>query len=334
MAGLAGAVGQILGGALLAANIGGLTWRPLFLINVPIGIAAVVLGWRMVPESRAPKAARVDAWGALFLAGTIALLLLPLTLGRTAGWPLWTWLSLAAVIPAAVGFFVTQARQERRGGHPLLPPSLLRLTLARRALLAILLFASLIGGFMFTVAITLQVVHGFGPMAAGLAMGPCALTFLYVSLRVGRWVARHGVRVLVIGALTFAAGVVAFAAVAQYAGHLTVIEAALPLIVVGVGWAMVLVPAIGFVLAGLPADRAGLAGGVLSTAMQIGLALGASVVGSLLFAVGEASTMRYASLAALGGCLILALSTAIAYARLSPSARAGEPLGSAARSAV
>jgi EmrB/QacA subfamily drug resistance transporter len=316
MAGLAGAVGQILGGALLAANLGGLTWRPLFLINVPIGIAAVLLGRRFVPESQAPQAARLDGWGALLLAGTIALLLLPVTLGRTENWPLWTWLSLAAVIPAAAAFFVTQSRQERRGGNPLLPPSLLGLALARRALLAILLFASLIGGFLFSVAMTLQVVHGFGPMAGGLAMGPCALAFLYVSQRVGRWVTRYGARVMIGGALIFAAGIAAFAAVIEYAGRLNVITAAVPLVIVGVGWAMVLVPAIGYALAGLPADRAGLAGGVLSTAMQIGLALGASLVGSLLFAVAEASTTSYGSLAALGFCLLLALSTAFAYSRM------------------
>ncbi|NUO59469.1 MAG: MFS transporter [Hamadaea sp.] len=308
MAGLAGAVGQILGGALLAWDVAGLGWRPLFLINVPVGIAAVVLGRRFVPESRAPRATGIDVWGALLLAATIALLLLPVTLGRTEGWPLWTWLSLAAVVPAAVAFFWTQARQERRGGNPLLPPSLLSLRLARRALLAILLFATLIGGFLFTVAVTLQMGHGFGPMAAGLAMGPCAITFLYVSLRVGRWVSRYGVRVLIGGALIFGLGIVAFAAVIKYTDHLTVIEAAVPLVVVGVGWAMVLSPAIGFVLSGLPADRAGLAGGVLSTAMQLGLALGASLLGSLLFATSQ--------LVALGCCLILAVSTAIAYSRL------------------
>ncbi|MEV6968943.1 MFS transporter [Hamadaea sp. NPDC051192] len=310
MAGLAGAVGQILGGALLAWDVAGLSWRPLFLINVPVGIAAVVLGRRFVPETRAPRAARVDLWGALLLAATIALLLLPITLGRTEEWPLWTWLSLAAVVPAAVTFFWTQGRQERRGGNPLLPPSLLSLRLARRALLAILLFATLIGGFLFTVAVTLQMGHGFGPMAAGLAMGPCAITFLWISLRVGRWVSRYGVRVLITGALVFGLGIVAFAAVVQYADHLNVVVAAIPLVVVGVGWAMVLSPAIGFVLSGLPADRAGLAGGVLSTAMQMGLALGASLLGSVLFATS--------SLVALGCCLVLAVSTAIAYARLSP----------------
>jgi MFS family permease len=323
VAGMAGAAGQLLGGALLAADFGGLSWRPLFLINVPVGIVAIVLGRRMIPETRAVRAPRLDVWGAITLAFTIALLLLPLTLGRTEGWPLWTWLSLGAVIPAAVGFFWTQARQERSGGNPLLPPSLLRLQLARRALLAILLFAALIGGFLFTVSITMQVAHGFGPMLAGLAMVPCALTFLYISLRVGRWVARHGSRILVGGALIFAVGLVSFAAAVAYAGDsLTPALAALPLTVIGVGWAMVLVPAIGFVLAGLPADRAGLAGGVLSTALQIGLALGASLVGSLLFTVAgtqpTAASWQRGSLAAIGFAIVLALATAVASARLRP----------------
>ncbi|NUT33188.1 MAG: MFS transporter [Hamadaea sp.] len=321
MAGLGGAAGQLLGGALLALDLGGLSWRPLFLINVPVGIAAVLIGRRTVPETRAPRAARLDVGGAVLLAAAIALLLLPLTLGRTQNWPLWTWLSLAAVIPALVAFVIVQARMERRGGSPLLPPSLLRVPLARRALPTILLFGSLIGGFLFAVAITLQVTHAFGPMQAGLAMLPCALTFLYVSLRVGPWVARHGARVLVAGALIFGAGIVLFGVISWYADRgLTPALAALPLTVVGVGWAMVLVPAIGFVLAGLPADRAGLAGGVLSTALQIGLALGASLVGSALFAVAgddaTAGAWRQGSLAALGAGVVLALATAGASYRL------------------
>lgn len=320
-AGLGGAAGQLVGGALLALDLGGLSWRPLFLINVPVGVAAVLIGRRTIPETRAPRAARLDVGGAVLVAAAIALLLLPLTLGRTQNWPLWTWLSLAAVIPALVAFFALQSRKEKRGGSPLLPPSLLRVPLARRALPTILLFASLIGGFLFAVAITLQVAHAFGPMQAGLAMLPCALIFLLVSLRVGPWVARHGARVLVGGALIFAAGIAAFAAAVWYAGDgLTPVLAMLPLCVVGVGWAMVLVPAIGFVLAGLPADRAGLAGGVLSTALQIGLALGASLVGSVLFAVAgddpTAGSWRQGSMAALGCGVLLALATAVASARV------------------
>jgi MFS family permease len=321
VAGAGGAVGQLVGGALLAADVAGLSWRPLFLVNLPVGIVALVLAPRLVPETRAPVAARLDVPGAVALAGTIALLLAPLTLGRAEGWPVWAWACLAAVAPAAAGFVRLQHRQERLGGTPLLPPSLLRLPLARRALLACLTFATCIGGFLFAISITMQVAHGFGPLRAGLCMAPCAVAFLGVSLFVGRWVSRYGAAVLVVGGIIFAGGLAGLGAVIALTPHgLAAVAVAVPLTVVGVGWAMVLTPVIGYTLAGLPADRAGLAGGVLSTALQVGLAVGASVVGSVLFGVAgarpDAGHWRQATLVALAVEIGLALATALACARL------------------
>ncbi len=322
VAGAGGAVGQLLGGALLAADIGGQSWRPLFLVNLPVGVAGLVLGARLLPDTRAARAARLDVPGAALLGATIALLLIPLTLGRSTGWPLWAWLSLAAVVPAAATFLLVQSAQERSGGTPLLPPSLLRLPLARRGLTALLTFAVLVGGFIFTISITMQVGNGYGPMRAGLVMAPCALVFLAVALRVGGWVARYGARVLVAGALVFALGLVGFAAVVVAGGRvLNPVAAAAALAVVGGGWALLLTPAMGYVLAGLPADRAGLAGGVLSTALQVGLAVGASVLGSVLFEVAGADPgwpdWRLATLVAVTILVVLALVTALVCTRLA-----------------
>jgi MFS family permease len=315
------------GGVLLAADVAGLSWRPLFLVNLPVGLVALILAPRLVPETRGQVAHRLDVRGAVALAVTIALLLAPLTLGRAEGWPLWSWLCLAAVVPAAAGFVALQRHHERSGGTPLLPPSLLQLPLARRALLACLTFATCIGGFLFAVSIIMQVAHGYGPLRAGLCMAPCALVFLTISVRVGRWVSRYGATVLVTGGLLFAAGLVGLAAVVATArAALNPVAVALPLTVVGVGWALVLSPIIGYVLAALPADRAGLAGGVLSTALQVGLAVGASVLGSVLFTVAgarpDASAWRHGALVALAVEIALALGTALACSRLRQT-RAG-----------
>jgi MFS family permease len=320
-AGAGGAVGQLVGGALLAADVAGLSWRPLFLVNLPVGVLALLLAPRLLPETRAAAASRLDVPGALALGTTIALLLVPLTLGRAEGWPLWAWLSLAAVAPAGAGFALSQLRKEKSGGTPLLPPSLLRLPMARHALLACLTFATCIGGFLFATSITMQVANGFGPMRAGLCMAPCALTFLVVSTQVGRWVARYGASVLVLGGLVFAAGLAGLAAiVATTHDALAPVGVAVPLTIVGLGWAMVLSPIIGYVLGTLPADRAGLAGGVLSTALQIGLAVGASVVGSVLFDLAGAhpdrADWRHATLVTLSVEIGLAVATALTCARL------------------
>ncbi|GIG61323.1 MFS transporter [Longispora fulva] len=318
--GAAGAVGQVLGGWLLSADMAGLSWRPLFLVNVPVGVVALLVCLRLVPETRTPTAPRVDVVGSVFLAAAIALVLLPLTLGRASGWPLWTWLCLAAAVPVGIGFLVSQGRSERSGGTPLLPPSLLRLPAARRALVAITLFAMCIGGFLFTTAITLQVGHGFTPVEAGFTMAPCTLAFLGVAVFNGRLVARYGTRMLVAGGVAFAVGLAGFGATVALSPQVTVVGAALPLTVAGLGWAALLVPLIGLVLAGLPAERAGLAGGVLSTAMQVGLALGASVLGSVLFAIVDGTAdpgrWRVATLTGVAVECVLASTVAAVVGRL------------------
>ncbi len=104
------------------------------------------------------------------LATVIALVLLPLTVGRASGWPLWTWICLAAAVPAGIAFVASQYREERLGRVPLLPPSLLGLPLARLALATIALFGTCVGGFLFSLSIILQVGHGYSPLKAGLTM--------------------------------------------------------------------------------------------------------------------------------------------------------------------
>jgi len=326
--GAAGAVGQIVGGALLSADIAGSSWRPIFLVNVPVGLIALAVGRRMLPEFRTPNAPSIDLLGALGLAATIGLVLLPLTVGRASGWPLWTWISLGASVPVGLAFVTSQRRAERVGRVPLLPLSLLELRPARLGLIAVLTFATCVGGFLFSLAMILQEGHGYSPLKSGLTMVPCALAFFGVSLVTRRLIARLGVRLLTRGSVLFAAGLAVFGAVAAaQGGRLNAVAAAVALVVVGLGWAAVLVPLMGVVLAGLPADRAGLAGGVLSTALQIGLASGASVLGSVVFGVvgtrATAADWTHGTLAAVAVDGVLALATAVVTVRLRKAAAAG-----------
>src|SRR5689334_22971945 len=108
--GLAAVGGQVVGGALVETDLLGLGWRSCFLINVPIGIAALVLAPRLVPESRSEEAKRIDLAGAALLAAGLTSVLLPLIEGRQHGWPAWTWISLG-VAPLIVGAFLR--RQQR-----------------------------------------------------------------------------------------------------------------------------------------------------------------------------------------------------------------------------
>src|SRR6201996_3876105 len=121
--GLAAVGGQLLGGALLAANPAGLGWRTVFLINLPIGALALALA-RLVPESRAPAAGRIDVAGTALATAAVTAIILPLVEGQARGWPLWTWLSLGAAPLLIAAFVVQQRRLGAAGGDPLLAPGL------------------------------------------------------------------------------------------------------------------------------------------------------------------------------------------------------------------
>jgi MFS family permease len=116
----AGAVsGQILGGLLVSANVAGLGWRAVFLVNVPIGVLAVVAALRFLPADARSVRSRLDLAGVALLSVSVLLLVLPLTLGRSAGWPAWAWACLAASLPAGMAFLAVQDGVARRGGTPL-----------------------------------------------------------------------------------------------------------------------------------------------------------------------------------------------------------------------
>jgi len=111
-------VGQLAGGALISADIAGASWRPVFLVNVPICAAVMAVALRVLPRDRRHAAAEVDLPAVLSVA--LLLVVVPLTIGRSQGWPAWTWACLAAFLPAAWLFMTTQRRRAAAGGRPLL----------------------------------------------------------------------------------------------------------------------------------------------------------------------------------------------------------------------
>ena len=108
-------IGQLLGGALVAANIAGTSWRPIFLVNVPVGIVALILARHTVPETRAENPVGIDRLGTLLLGVSLLSLLVPLMEGGALGWPLWIWLTLAVFPFAATAFVLVERRVEARG---------------------------------------------------------------------------------------------------------------------------------------------------------------------------------------------------------------------------
>ncbi|MFI2199924.1 MFS transporter [Streptomyces sp. NPDC020192] len=292
-AGLAMVAGQILGGVLVAADVAGTGWRSVFLVNVPVVALGLVLALRVVPETRSQHPEPVDGPGTVLLAVSLLALLAPLTEGRAAGWPLWTWLSLAAFPFAAGAFWAVERRADRAGRTPLVPPSLLALDSLRRGLVLILPFSIGFSGFMFVIALALQQGARLGPVAAGLTLVPMAVVFLFVSLAGPRLIARHGTRVITVGAVVQGVGVLLIVLAAwRDWPHLDFVSLLPGTAVAGAGQALQLPNIFRIVLSEVPAARAGVGSGVMVTTQQSALALGVATLGTLFMTLVPRHGMR------------------------------------------
>ena len=209
--GATAAVGQPLGGLLIAANVAGLGWRMIFWVNVPVGIAAVVLARRLVPESRATGAdttgqSGLDLRGAALLTTALVAILLPLLDGREQGWPAWSWASLAAG-PVIAGVFAAYLRDARsRGRHPLLDPAIFTVRAFRAGVACQLLFYCQTAASYLLLALYLQEGCGLSPIQSGGVFAVLAAGFLATSLRAPGLTIRFGHRVVATGALVAGLG--------------------------------------------------------------------------------------------------------------------------------
>jgi MFS family permease len=291
-AGVAMVLGQVLGGVLVAADLAGAGWRPIFLVNVPLGVVVILLVTRTLPESRAANPIGVDRWGTLLLGGALLALLVPLLEGRTLGWPVWSWALLAAAPVLAVGYLVVAARLERAGGVPILPPSLLRMPSMRHgALVAVPVFAGF-GGFMFVFALVFQTGLAYSPLTAGLALTPAAVGFLVMSLQTSRLVARYGRRVLVTGAVVQVAGLLVLTMTTLNGWPaISVLDLAPGALLYGVGQGAIAPVLFRVILSGVPTEAAGAGSGVLITTQQTSLALGVATLGSLFAGLAAPSAL-------------------------------------------
>jgi len=287
-AGIAGAVGQLIGGLLVTADIAGSTWRPIFLVNVPIGLVLMFVAGRYVPETRSANPASVDLLGTALFGLTMVTLLVPLTEGDSLGWPAWTWVLLAVSPIAAAATVYVERRSERNGGSPLLPPSLLGLRSMRRGTLLALPFFVGFGAFMFVFSLTVQGGLHQSALDSGLAITPLAVLFLVASLITPRLLARYGRRAVMGGAVLQGTGLLALiAVVAGNWPNVSLWAMAPGLAVAGFGQAIVFGSMFRLVLADVPARLAGIGGGVLLTLQQSGVALGVATLGTLFSAISR-----------------------------------------------
>lgn len=282
--GLSQAGGLLLGSFLLAANLFGLTWRPLFLINFPIGVAALALAGPFIRETRTPPSQKLDLGGAGIITLGLALLIFPLVQGRDMGWPWWIFLCLVLALLLLIGFYYYERSIDAQGGSPLLNQSLLHNFPFLRGLLMVMLFFGASGAFLLIVTFYLQSGLGLSAFVAGLITLPFALGVFLASLVAAPLKNKLGKHVLTSGALVMAAGILACLTIVQWAGSASSGVGLLPaLFLIGSGFGLVLSPLVNILLSSVAPAHAGAASGMVGTCIQIGLALGVALIGIVFF---------------------------------------------------
>lgn len=284
MLGFASAIGLVLGGLLTGANLFGWEWRSVFYVNIPVAVAALIAGARLVPETKDPGARRPFVAGAVLLAGSLVAIVYPLLEGRQLGWPVWVWPLMAAGVAGLVVLGLIEARRTSTTVAPLLRAGLFRVPAFAAGMGVQLAFFAGMQGFFIAFALWLQAGQHFSPLKAGLTA---------VAFSVGSFIAapvavplaqKAGRRILAGGAVLMVAGI---GGVALAAPHVGVNGSPWPivpgLVVAGAGLALLVIPLVNVVLAAVPAEVAGGASGLFSTAQQLGGALGVALLGSVFF---------------------------------------------------
>src|SRR5215471_16630108 len=259
---LAGAVvtGQVVGGVLVSANLFGGTWRPVFLLNVPIGVILFIAGLRALPVGQGDPGRTLDLAGLATLTPAVLALILPLVLGQSEHWPAWGWACLAGSAVLFAAFAVVERRVAARGGAPLIHGRLLRLPGTAAGIAALFCVMAVFGGFFFVLALHLQGGLADSPVRAGLTFAPAGLAFAVVSLNWQRLPGGRPAAVSIAGFVLYGAGL---------------------LMLAGAGMAAAFSPLMTAVVMRVPVADAADATGVIVTVNQLALVVGVATFGTL-----------------------------------------------------
>jgi EmrB/QacA subfamily drug resistance transporter len=312
--GLAATSGQLIGGVLIRSDLGGLGWRAIFWINVPLGVAALLACPRYVPESRAERGSRFDLAGVALITACLVAVVLPLVDGRQAGWPAWSWIALAAAVPLAVGFVAHQRRKADRGGVPLLNPRVFAAWPLRAGLITQTAFWCQQAASYLVLGLYLQQGRGLSALTAGGVFTFLAAGYLLTSFQAPALTVRFGRRVIAAGAVLAAAG---DAALYLATGHGGSVAWLFPgLVLLGAGQGLCITPLTTTVLSHAEPATAGSVAGALSTAQQVGNSIGVAVTGVLFFgALGHGYGLAFEHSLLQMGALLLVVA---ALTRLMP----------------
>jgi MFS family permease len=319
-------IGQIIGGVLVSADLAGTGWRPIFLVNVPICLGVALAALRVLPTDEAPGGDRLDVPGVLALTATVLLVVVPLTLGHSAHWPVWTWLCLAAAVLAFWLFLAGQRRRQNGGSAPLVNIYVVRRPPVLLGLLALLTGLGTYYALLFTLAQYIQQGLGRSALVSGLLLVPWVAAFGIAGQIVRRLPQRATPLLPSVGYALLAVAYLAIGVLLYTGRH-------------GNGWLIPLLALGGLGLGtgfatlmthltnAVPASNAPDISGVSTTTTQIGGAIGIAAFGGLYFALanqpGDETDARHAfaitCLALAATALIATLTARLATHRHPPS---------------
>jgi len=289
--GLSAMLGPIVSGGLISANVLGTGWRMIFLVNVPVGLAALALGARTLPAgagagSGGSRRGRLDLPGAVLAGAAMFLLVFPLAQGHSLGWPAWLLAMMAASVLVLAGFGWYQVRRQRAGRDPLVEASIFRHRPYSAGIVFSIVFTGSLGGIVMIFNVFLQSGLGFSPWHSAVTTAPWAAGAFVGSAVGGITMSKLGRRVLHAGLVVEAAGLLGIYAVLRgAAGGVSTVDLLAPMVIGGIGMGMVFVPLFDIVMAGVRPQEMGSASGVLQTVNSLGMSLGIAGIGAIFFAL-------------------------------------------------
>lgn len=285
--GLASIAAQLIGGVLIQADIAGLGWRPIFLVNVPVGLVALVAAHRILRESRAEGRPSVDIGGVLLGSAALLLLVYPLVEGREAGWPAWAIWSLAGSAPTMAAFVVWEWIVLNQSRAPLVNLRLFRDFAFSLGLVMATTFFGGLSAFFMGMTVFLQQGFGFSPLATGIIFVAFGIGFVGGSLISARVAKQIGPRAISLGTGLMCSGLLGIVALAQHAHGAPINPHMLFLILIwyGAGQGLALPTLVSSAVGSsrIPPQEAGSAAGVFSMVQQVAFALGVAVIMGIFF---------------------------------------------------
>ncbi|OJA61783.1 MFS transporter [Burkholderia ubonensis] len=282
--GLGSTAGQALGGVIITADFAGLSWRPAFLINVPIGIVLLARAGSVLPALAGPERRKLDLAGVALLTGAMLLIVVPLTFGHDVGWPAWVWASLAAGVIGIATFLRFERALAQRGGSPLLGLDAVLATGIRPGLAVVSIGFIGYGGWLFACALYLQTGLGFSPMISGFVFAAYAFGFGISNVSWSKLPARLLRFTPAVALIAMAAANLAFGMTARHAGWVAAVMVPL-LFCAGASHGLTFGTTVNQMTQRTAPQHAPALSGLVTTSVQLSIVIGVAALGAIYLAV-------------------------------------------------